>query len=440
MKFWTTLTLSFLAFSYCMADSQPPFQIGEQRQDENFRQIYFLFGNHAHTGTDGSVVLVASNPIIVADEDIFVVKGTTLNFKGAGVTATDGGNGVIVVTIPGGGSSSGNTTWYYVSQATAPLDFQNTYSLMNATGARIQVINTTSMTPINGIYIISRSSIGIEGDGTFTSTWTGRGGALFDGTTTYSLAVRGTGLTTINGDLTVSGNGPLGRLAVPNGTTIAPGLIWPSTLQGFYTTRINLDVAWFNVNTQSLRFVQSGGVNIGSNGGSGWGSASLFVSSQTTNRPMVIVASDTKKFQVDGSSTLVGNSLEVVMTTGSNVNLPFVSRYSMKVSSTPDFNQISVSSYGYLNAVSSMNIHVLSGCGASPTIYGGGNAFTITPGAGATGCTITFMPPFLKVPVPMINQATVSLTAALSRTITNEQLVISQIGIGTFDVHLIGGD
>ena len=39
MKFWTTFTV-FLMASYAFADVQPPFQIGDLKIDENFRQIY----------------------------------------------------------------------------------------------------------------------------------------------------------------------------------------------------------------------------------------------------------------------------------------------------------------------------------------------------------------------------------------------------------------
>lgn len=48
--------------------------------------------------------------IDVEDEGVAVVTADTLNFVGAGVTATDGGGGVAVITIPGGG---GGMPWYF---------------------------------------------------------------------------------------------------------------------------------------------------------------------------------------------------------------------------------------------------------------------------------------------------------------------------------------
>ena len=57
---------------------------------------------------DASFISGTGNSIIVMDEGVWVGGGTfgTLDFVGAGVTATDAGAGVATITIPGGGSTN----------------------------------------------------------------------------------------------------------------------------------------------------------------------------------------------------------------------------------------------------------------------------------------------------------------------------------------------
>lgn len=101
---------------------------------------------------------------------------------------------------------------------------------------------------------------------------------------------------------------------------------------------------------------------------------------------------------------------------------------------------MSITSDGYVNLQSSTNIHALSSCGATPTILGGGNAFTVTPGAATNACTITFAHAFRKTPVAVLSERSMSVVNALSYTVTNVGMVVSQTSLGTFDVILAGGD
>ena len=112
--------------------------------------------------------------------------------------------------------------------------------------------------------------------------------------------------------------------------------------------------------------------------------------------------------------------------------------FSFAVSTTTDWYHFSVSSKGYVNFASSSPSHALSSCGTGPTIYGGGSAFTVTPGGGApTGCTITFGVPFQRPPVPIITSRS---GVGPAYTLTEKALTLTLTGIGVTDVVLIGAD
>lgn len=112
----------------------------------------------------------------------------------------------------------------------------------------------------------------------------------------------------------------------------------------------------------------------------------------------------------------------------------------ISVSTTASWAHFSVSTNGYVNLASSSPAHALSSCGTSPAIYGGGSAFTIVPGATASGCTITFGVPFKRPPIPIVAQRVLSLTNSLSYTVNTTALTLTETAIGTVDILLIGTD
>lgn len=77
---------------------------------------------------------------------------------------------------------------------------------------------------------------------------------------------------------------------------------------------------------------------------------------------------------------------------------------------------------------------VLTSCGTSPSISGTDTSFTVTGGASATGCTITFAAAFTNSPHCVVSQRAVDLTNSLSYTVSSSQLVITQTG---FDGNVI---
>lgn len=74
---------------------------------------------------------------------------------------------------------------------------------------------------------------------------------------------------------------------------------------------------------------------------------------------------------------------------------------------------------------------VLSSCGTSPTMKGSDVWGEITVGATATGCTVTFAQAWSAAPVCTISNQSMSITSALSYTISASALTISQaVGLG----------
>ena len=82
---------------------------------------------------------------------------------------------------------------------------------------------------------------------------------------------------------------------------------------------------------------------------------------------------------------------------------------------------------------------VVISCGTSPTVTGNDIAGTITPGATAAGCTITFGTPYTNAPSCVVSQRTGSLVNALSYTVTKSALTLTETSFTSiFDYHCIG--
>lgn len=69
---------------------------------------------------------------------------------------------------------------------------------------------------------------------------------------------------------------------------------------------------------------------------------------------------------------------------------------------------------------------VLSSCGTSPTITGNDKQGEVVPGATATGCTVTFGTSWDSAPICTVSNQSMSITSALTYTISATALTISQ--------------
>lgn len=90
--------------------------------------------------------------------------------------------------------------------------------------------------------------------------------------------------------------------------------------------------------------------------------------------------------------------------------------------------------------ISSGTTPTASSCGSSPVLTGTDTGFSVTPGATATGCTVTFKVPFVNTPVCSIGNRTMSLVNALAYTPAATNIAWTQTGAAgaTYDVICIG--
>lgn len=75
-------------------------------------------------------------------------------------------------------------------------------------------------------------------------------------------------------------------------------------------------------------------------------------------------------------------------------------------------------------------IPVLSSCGTNPSMVGSDDHGTVTTGATAGGCTITFGNPWIKAPTCTLSEQTGSVVNAFSYTVSATAIVVTQTAIG----------
>lgn len=155
-------------------------------------------------------------------------------------------------------------------------------------------------------------------------------------------------------------------------------------------------------------------------------------------------------FGISASTLTLTNSTSANTLTISSTStgVALVSVSSAVATMTNDYLLNVSSSNGVTNFGAQNNAHVISSgttpsagsCGSSPVINGTDFAFTVSPGATATGCTITFATAYANNPVCQINQQTMSLVNSLTYSHSTTQVVITQTGASsnTYDVLCVG--
>ncbi len=143
-------------------------------------------------------------------------------------------------------------------------------------------------------------------------------------------------------------------------------------------------------------------------------------------------------FSIDGSGNLgvgtatPGARLDVLGSTAGSYETTF--------STTTSFYHVAVSTNGHLNSKGTPP--VVSTCGSSPSIVGSDTAFTLTVGGVTASCTVTFNVPFNSAPTCIVTERSMSVINALSYSVTNAAVVISQTGLSSavLDVICMGRD
>lgn len=88
--------------------------------------------------------------------------------------------------------------------------------------------------------------------------------------------------------------------------------------------------------------------------------------------------------------------------------------------------------------ISSTTVPIISSCGTSPTFYGDDSAMSVTVGATATACTATFGTPYVKTPSCNVTNRSMSITSAMSYTVSKTAVVVSQaVGFGADIIDII---
>lgn len=103
---------------------------------------------------------------------------------------------------------------------------------------------------------------------------------------------------------------------------------------------------------------------------------------------------------------------------------------------------MTVSTFGHIGFQDFASSPTLSACGTGPAMTGNDTVFQITGGTAANGCTATFAKPYIKAPICQVSQETMSLVNAMSYSVSNTAVTITQTGLGTnkLDVHCFGRD
>lgn len=154
----------------------------------------------------------------------------------------------------------------------------------------------------------------------------------------------------------------------------------------------------------------------------GVNSGSFTVINSTSNFSISVATSSSANFQFSVSSAIAVNPSDYIFT----------------VSSITGTMALGIQNNGHI--ISSGTTPAPSSCGVTPVIDGTDNAFTVTPGATAAGCTITFVFPFANNPVCQVKEQTESVVNALSYTHSTTAVTFTQTGAAgvTYDVICIG--
>ena len=79
----------------------------------------------------------------------------------------------------------------------------------------------------------------------------------------------------------------------------------------------------------------------------------------------------------------------------------------------------------------------LTSCGSSPSIIGNDNAFTITVGGTATGCTATFATAWTNIPSCIVTNQSLSATNIMTYTVSTSAVTISQTALSGNVINVI---
>lgn len=282
------------------------------------------------------------------------------------------------------------------------------WTTVSGSGASLSSTNTWTATQTFA------SSMSVSGNSVFASSVTVSSSIVVGGTIQVSTAGAfvPSGFSGSAGDVQIRSNlGTAGRLYFYNGAGAALAQLnaaqgGPVVLSNEQTTQAVNIQSNFNIGVS----VQSTGHTLLAHGIEVGGSSSTFTTPVIFRSSMSVLAPNTGAYDVMFGTTTTAPNYSVAITTSG--------LFSVAASSTP----------------------TLSGCGTGPSIVGTNNAFTITPGSTAGGCTATFYPfPFKNTPTCVYSLETGSLTNAPTVTESATAWTITDTSLTSkIDVFCIG--
>lgn len=168
----------------------------------------------------------------------------------------------------------------------------------------------------------------------------------------------------------------------------------------------------------------------------------LSLDNEQAGQSLVLNTAGTTRVTVaGGGQTTFAQNVTVLssMTVQGVTTQPYIATFSTSaLTGSATSYQIAVTTTGIFS-VGPSSAPTLSSCGTLPTVVGTNAAFTITPGGSAGGCIASFNPPLKNSPTCSVTPQTQSLTNALSYTVTNAAITLTQTSMSSkVDVHCIG--
>lgn len=346
----------------------------------------------------------------------FFTGGTTSDKVRLQITNTG------VVSIPGTQISINGTTYTWNVGAGGAGQF-----LQNNGGT------ITSATPAGGSGTPATVSVATGSPMGFNTAISSPVAAVLFSTQTFQVQLQGGATAYVTARSTITSDG------VPQGTTnlyataanIQLRLTNPTTM--FIANGTSFQNANFNVNTSSSMRVLTSSLSV-------VGGANI---STVTIQPLLDSATALMVLNSSGAVAVAINTSSVAANDGqARINISTTAGFALVIGTTTSpggMNMVVIStsgqiSYGGLKPT-------ISGCGTTPTLAlnitneGG----TVTPGATATGCTVTFVPAYKNTPNCIVAEQTMSLVNALSYTVSAQAIVVSQTAFSSAFTWLCKG-
>lgn len=325
----------------------------------------------------------------------------------------------------------------------------NTENAVQGAGqTHIAATSTNQGTPSNNRQV-ANSQIQVNGANTTTSwSWaTARAAAYMQ---IPLLSVNGATANTLTDRLHITSAGPIGMgTAVPTAVNANAHLTVAGTgsqdIIASTTDNNTLSDSVFNAYAPSMRIFMGahGGAQVSTRYGltlGGWGEITSMdnigtskglVIGTSTSTPFVFGTSNLERARILSTGEFgIGTTspwglLSIVRSVNGSNNPLFVVATSTPTATSTAFM---VTSAGHI--IASSTTPVLSACGTSPTMLGSDAHGTVTTGATAGGCVVTFQVAYSAAPACVVTPQTGSVVNTFSYAVSATAITVTEVGLG----------